>query len=78
MAYLVYSLSNIRTILLEPFFCYEASIADDGHTRELQVLFAVANQFSNKFAFLMNERFPSTEINLLHAFVYNQVSKVMI
>ena len=62
-------ITNIHTILLKPFFCYEASIADNGHTWEFQVFFAVANQLSNKFAFLVNERFPSAKINLLHAFV---------
>ena len=65
----------VRTILLKPLFCYEASITDDGHTWELQVFFAVANQLSNKFAFLMNEGFTSTEINLLHAFIDDQVTR---
>jgi hypothetical protein len=67
----------IRTILLKPFLCYEASIAYDGHTWELQVFFAIANQFPNEFAFLMNEGFASTEINLLHAFVDDQIPRAM-
>lgn len=56
------------TIFLEPSFFDHASIADDADTWELEVLFAELNKVPQKFSFLMQERFSSREVDLLHTY----------
>ena len=67
-AFLRKNQDSLCTVILKPFFSYEAAIADNGYTWEEQIFLAVANQFSNKFPFLLNKRLTTTEVNLLHAY----------
>lgn len=55
------------TIFLEPFFFNHAPVTDNADTREPEVLFAVLNQLPQKVSFVVQERLPSREVDLLHA-----------
>jgi len=65
------SACNVRTVVSEPSFFDETSVADDGDAWQFQLLLTELHQFADKPAFVWHERLSATEINLHHSYHNN-------
>lgn len=57
----------ILTVFLEPGFCDQTAIAYDADTWQLQLLFAVPHQLSQKITSLMNEGLSTRKVDFFHS-----------